>query len=175
MDAYQQTLDDKEALKGVAATSLQAGGEVVSTPPGDVPDPGMDPNSQEPDKSDKRKGEDVKMGEAEEPSPGGMQDMLQPLMGALGPLTQSLGNSNPLQSVGQMAQQLGEQVSKLGGEAAQKAAGSPLKPAALAQPLAGAGKGGGGGGSPINPSSGLPGAPHPASLTGSPSATPSSA
>ena len=69
-----------------------------------------------------------------------MQDMLQPLMGALGPLTQSLGKANPLQSVGQMAQQLGQQVGKLGGDAAKKAA-SPLNPAALAKPLAGAGKG----------------------------------
>lgn len=178
VDAYQQTLDDKEALKGVAATGLQAGGEVVSTPPGDVPDPGMDPNGDKPGESDKKKGEGEKKGEAEEPSSGGMEDMLQPLMGALGPLTQSLGKANPLQSVGQMAQQLGQQVSKLGGDAAKKAAGSPLKPAALAKPLAGAGKGsggGGGGGSPIKPSSNLPGATHPASLAGSPSATPSSA
>ncbi|ANE83423.1 Fis family transcriptional regulator (plasmid) [Mycobacterium adipatum] len=179
VDAYQQTLDDKEALKGVAATGLQAGGEVVSTPLGDIPDPGMDPNSQEPGESDKKKGEGERTGEAEDPASGGMQDMLQPLMGALGPLTQSLGKANPLQSVGQMAQQLGEQVSKLGGDAAKTAAGSsPLKPAAMAKPLAGAGKGsggGGGGGSPIKPSSNLPGATHPASLTGSPSATPSSA
>ena len=177
VDAYQQTLDDKEALKGVAATGLQAGGEVVSTPPGDVPDPGMDPNGHEPGESDEKKNKDEKKSAAEEPA-GGMQDMLQPPMGALGPLTQSLGKANPMQSVGQMAQQLGEQVSKLGGDAAKKAAGNPLKPAALAKPLAGAGKGsggGGGGGSPIKPSSNLPGATHPASLTGSPTATPSNA
>lgn len=176
VDAYQQTLDDKEALKGVAASGLQAGGEAVSTPPGDIPAPGMDPNSQETGESDEKKGKDEKKSDAEDPAEGGVQDMLQPLMGALGPLTQSLGKANPLQSVGQMAQQLGEQVSKLGGEAAKKAA-SPLKPAALAKPLAGAakgGSGGGGGGSPIKPSSNLPGATHPASLTGSPSATPSS-
>ena len=107
-----------------------------------------------------------------------MGDMLQPLMGALGPLTQSLGKANPLQSVGQMAQQLGQQAGKLGADAAKKAA-SPLNPAALAKPLAGAGKGGGGGGkgggSPIKPASNLSGAVHPASLTGTPKATPPTA
>lgn len=179
VDAYQQTLDDKEQLKGVAATGLQTGGEVVSTPPGDLVDPGMDPNGDgQPDEKKDKKGADDKNPDAatdDLASSSGMQDMLQPLMGALGPLTQSLGKANPLQSVGQLAQQLGQQVGKLGGDAAKKAA-HPLNPAALAKPLAGAGKGaggGGGGGSPIKPSSNLPAATHPASLAGSPAATPS--
>ena len=141
VDAFKQTLNDKEQLKGVAASNLQTGGEVASTPPGDLPDPGMDPNGDSaPADNDKKGDKDKKKSDAEDPS-SGMQDMLQPLMGALGPLTQSLGKANPLQSVGQMAQQLGQQVGKLGGDAAKKAA-SPLNPAALAKPLAGAGKGG---------------------------------
>ena len=177
VDALNQTLSDQEQVKGVAASDLQAGGEVASTPPGDLPDPGMDPNGGSAPGNKGKKGDKDKKSDAEDPS--GMQDMLQPLMGALGPLTQSLGNANALQSVGQMAQQLGQQVGKLGGDAAKKAA-SALNPAALATPLAGAGKGGGGGGgkgggSPIKPASNLSGAVHPASLTGTPQATPPTA
>ena len=44
VDALNQTLTDKEQFKGVAAGNLQAGGELASTPPGALPDPGMDPN-----------------------------------------------------------------------------------------------------------------------------------
>jgi hypothetical protein len=176
VDALSQTLTDKEQFKGVAASDLQAGGEVASTPPGDLPDPGMDPNGDSAPWDKDKKGDKDKKSDGEDPS--GMQDMLQPLMGALGPLTQSLGKANPLQSVGEMAQQLGQQVGKLGGDAAKRAAG-PLNPAALAKPLAGAGKGGGGGGkgggSPIKPASNLSGAVHPASLTDTPKATPPTA
>ena len=114
VDAYQQTLNDKEQLKGVAATNHQTGGEAATTPPGDLHDPGMDPNSDSaPADNDKKGDKDKKKSDAEDPS-SGMQDMLQPLMGVLGPLTQSLGKANPLQSVGQMAQQLGQQVGKAG-------------------------------------------------------------
>lgn len=179
VDAFRQALEDKDALKGVAANGLQTGGELVSTPPGNLTDPGLDPNGDSQLGEKDKKGGDEKSSEAateDLASSSGTQDMIQPLMGALGPLTQSLGKVNPLQSVGQIAQQLGQQVSKLGGDAAKMAA-SPLNPAALAKPLAGAGKGAGGaggGGSPINPSSNLPGATHPASLAGSPNATPSS-
>jgi hypothetical protein len=177
VDAFKQTLDDKDQLKGVAANGLQAGGEMVSTPPGELPAPGMDPNSDAPGDKDKKGDKAKKKSDAEDPS--GMGDMLQPLMSALGPLTQSLGKANPLQSVGQMAQQLSQQAGKLGADAAKKAA-SPLNPAALAKPLATAGKGGagggkGGGGSPIKPASNLGGAVHPASLTGTPKATPPTA
>lgn len=178
VDAFRQALDDKDQLKGVAASGLQTGGEIVSTPPGDLPQPGMEANGESDPGEDKDKdGKDDKKKSAGEEPASGMQDMLQPLMGALGPLTQSLSKANPLSSVGQMAQQLGQQVGKLGGEAAKKAA-SPLKPAALAKPLAAAGKGGSGGaggGSPLKPSSNLGAAMHPASLTGTPSATPTAA
>lgn len=173
VDAFKQALDEKDQLKGVAASGLQTGGEMVSTPPGDLPQPGMEANGESAPGEDKDKdGKDDKKKSAGEEPASGMKDMLQPLMGALGPLTQSL--SKPLQSAGQMAQKLGEQVGKMGGEAAKKAA-SPLKPAALAKPLAAAGKGGSGGGagggSPLKPSSNLGAAMHPASLTGTPSAT----
>lgn len=173
VDAFRQALDDKDQLKGAAANGLQAGGELVSTPPGELPAPGMDPNGDSPADKDKKGDKDAKKSDTEDPS--GMGDMLQPLMGALGPLTQSLGKANPLQSVGQMAQQLSQQAGKLGADAAKKAA-SPLNPAALAKPLASAGKGGAGGGKggggPIKPASNLSGAVHPASLTGTPKATP---
>ena len=180
VDALKQALDDKDQLKGAAASGLQTGGEIVSTPPGDLPQPGMEANGESAPGEDKDKDgkHDEKKSAGEEPA-SGVQDMLQPLMGALGPLTQSLSKANPLSSVGQMAQQLGQQVGKLGGEAAKKAA-SPLKPAALAQPLAAAGKGGSGsggagGGSPLKPSSNLGAAMHPAGLNGAPSATPTAA
>ncbi|WP_241473918.1 Fis family transcriptional regulator [Mycolicibacterium neoaurum] len=174
VDAFKQALDDKERIKGAAAGALQTGGEIVSAPPGDLPQPGMESDGEstpgDGKKADKKGDKERSLGE----EPGsGMQDMLQPLMGALGPLTQSLGKANPLQSVGQMAQQLGQQVGKLGSEAAKKAA-SPLNPAALAKPLAAAGKGGSGGaggGSPIKPSSNLGAAMHAASLSGTPAAT----
>jgi hypothetical protein len=176
VDAFRQALDEKDQLKGAAASGLQTGGEIVSTPPGDLPQPGMEANGEsEPGEGKDKDGKDGKKKSAagEEPA-SGMQDMLQPLMGALGPLTQSLGKANPLSSVGQMAQKLGEQVGKMGGEAAKKAA-SPLKPAALSKPLAAAGKGGkgggAGGGSPLKPSSNLGAGVHPASLNGAPSTT----
>ena len=176
VDALKQAYDEKDQLKGVAASGLQTGGEIVSTPPGDLPQPGMEANGESApgeDKDKDGKADEKKKSAGEEPA-SGMQDMLQPLMGALGPLTQSL--TKPLQSAGQMAQKLGEQVGKMGGEAAKKAA-SPLKPAALSKPLAAAGKGGsgggagGGGGSPLKPSSNLGAAMHPAGLNGAPSAT----
>jgi hypothetical protein len=183
VDAFKQALDDKEQLKGAAATGLQNGGTVVSTPPGGVPDPGMDPNGQGAAGDDHHKGKKGgKDAKTDDPSTSSGGDMLEPLMGALGPLTQSLGKANPLQSlgqVGQVAQQLGQQVSKLSGEAAKKAA-APLNAAALGKhlPTAGKGAGGGGGkggGSPIHPSSNLSSATRAASLGGAPSGTPAAA
>lgn len=175
VDALQAALTDKETQKTAAMNGYQVGGETVSTPPGDLPDPGLDPGKAS---SDKNAGKTDKAAKnplgGEDGKGGGLQDMLGPLMGALGPLTQSLGQNNPLSTLGQAAQQIGQQVSKLGGEAAKKAA-SPIKPAALAKP-AGLGKGsggagkGGGGSSPIKPSNPLGGV-HASSLSGSPSAT----
>lgn len=175
VDAYRQALDEKEQLKEAAATGLQVGGDVVSTPPGDLMDPSLNPDGTSESESKGKESDKDKKSELEDLGSSGAQDMLQPLMGALGPLTQSLGKMNPLQSVGQLAQQLGQQAGKLGSEAAKSAA---LKPAALSKPLAGAGKGAGGGGkgggSPIKPSSNLPSATHAAALGGSPSTTPPS-
>lgn len=182
VDAFKQALDDREQLKGAAATGHQNGGTAVSTPPGGVTDPGLDPNGQDASDDGQHKGKKVgKDAKSGDPSTSAGGDMLEPLMGALGPLTQSLGKANPLQSlgqVGQMAQQIGQQVGKLSGDAAKKAA-APLKAASLGQhlPTAGKGAGGGGkgGGSPIHPSSNLPSATRAASLGGAPSATPSGA
>ncbi|OKH76742.1 Fis family transcriptional regulator [Mycobacterium sp. SWH-M3] len=176
VDALQAALTTKETEKGTAMNGYQVGGQTLSTPPGDLPDPGLDPNADsagdKPGKGDKAKNP---LAAAEDGKSGGLQDMLGPLMSALGPLTQSMGQANPLSQVGQMAQQLGQQVSKLGGDTMKKAA-SPLKPTALAKP-AGLGKGGGGGkgkggGSPIKPSNPLGGV-RASSLSGTPSASPS--
>ena len=170
VDALQTALTNKEVDKGTAMSGYQAGGEVVSIPPGDLPDPGLDPNadSGSAEKADKADKAAKALGTEPEQAAAGMQDMLGPLMGALGPLTQSLGKANPLSSLGQAAQQLG----KLGGDAAKNTA-SPLKPAALAKPsgLGAKGSGGkGGGGSPIKPSNPLGGV-RAASLSGSPPAS----
>lgn len=176
VDALQAALTDKETQKGTAMSGYQVGGQTVSTPPGDLPDPGLDPNgasgpADKPGKGDKGKNP---LASQDGKGASGLQDMLGPVLGALGPLTQSLGKANPLSSLGQAAQQLGQQVSKLGGDAAKKAA-SPIKPAALAKPAGLGGKGGsgggkGGGGSPIKPSNPLGGV-RAASLSGSPSAS----
>lgn len=177
VDALHAALTTKETEKGTAMNGYQVGGQTVSTPPGDLPDPGLDPNADS--AGDKLgKGDKAKnpLAAAEDGKSGGLQDMLGPLMSALGPLTQSVGQANPLSQVGQMAQQLGQQVSKLGGDAVKKAA-SPLKPTALAKPAGlgkggGGGKGKGGGGSPIKPSNPLGGV-RASSLSGAPSASPS--
>lgn len=163
VDALQAALTDRETKKGAAMSGYQVGGQAVSTPPGDLLDPGLDPNgdigtADKPGKGDKGKN----LLDSEDQGATGLQDLLGPLMGALGPLTQSLGTANPLSSLGQAAQQ----VSKLGGDPAKKAA-SPIKPAALAKPT-GHNGGKGGGGSPIKPSNPLAGA-RAASLSGSPS------
>ena len=180
VDAWHGALTQQEQRKGTAMTGYQTGGETLSAPPGHLPDPGLDPNgdseeSKKGDKSDKKSSDDE---DAADPAKG-MQSMLEPVMGAVGPLMQSLGKANPLQQLGQIGQQLGQQVGKLGAEAAKKAASPPLKPAALAKPNAAAGKGGGGGGkggggSPIKPVSSLGGATHASSLAGTPPSSPPS-
>lgn len=175
VDALQAALTNKETQKDTAMSGYQTGGQTVSTPPGDLTDPGLNPNGDSGTADKLGKGDKGKnpLASQDGKGAGGLQDMLGPLMGALGPLTQSLGKANPLQSLGQAAQQLGQQVTKMGGDAAKKAS-SPIKPAALAKP-AGLGKGsgggkGGGGGSPIKPSNPLGGV-RASSLSGSPSGT----
>lgn len=170
VDALQAALTDRETRKGAAMSGYQVGGQTVSTPSGDLLDPGLDPSGDIGTADKPGKGDKGKNPLASEDGQGAssLQDMLGPLMGALAPLMQSLGNANPLSSLGQAAQQ----VSKLGGDAAKKAAG-PIKPAALAKPAGLGGKGGrgggkGGGGSPIKPSTSLAGV-RAASLSGSPS------
>ena len=55
VDALNQTLTDKEQFKGVAASDLQAGGEVASTPPGDAARPRHGPQRrQRPGDKDKK-------------------------------------------------------------------------------------------------------------------------
>ncbi len=175
--AYRTRLVGMQQSAGTAMTGYQTTGQTASTPPGTLPDPGLDPNAgtaqgptPDPTPGDadyKLKDKDTKTPTSDDGS--GMQDMLGPLMSALGPLMESLGQANPLKSLGQIGQQLGQQGGNLAKAA--KPASSPIKPAALAKPHpAGAHKGGGG--SPIKPAASLSGAIHPASLTGTPPSSP---
>ena len=130
VDALDEILVNKDQVKGNSMNIYQNGGETLSALPANLPDPGLDPNG---DSDDAEQGDkDRKKSPEVDDAASGMQDMLNPIMGAMGPLMQSLGKANPLQTLGQLAQQLGQQASKLGSEAAKKAVSPPLKPAALA-------------------------------------------
>jgi hypothetical protein len=97
------------------------------------------------------------------------QDMLSPAMGALSPLA-GLAKANPLQSLGQAAQSLGQQVSKAGSSALHPHSGQLGNAAPLPHhPSAGLGGGGG-----IKGGAGLGGALHPAASSNpaAPTATP---
>lgn len=101
VDALQAALTTKETEKSTAMSGYQAGGQTASTPPGDLPDPGLNPaGPSTPDKHGKqdKAGKDPLAGQ--DGKGGGLQDMLGSLMGALGPLTESLGKANPLNSLG---------------------------------------------------------------------------
>jgi PPE family len=176
--AYQARLAGMQQSAGIAMTGYQTTGQTASTPPGTLPEPGLNPNAENApgptpdptpgDANNELDDKDPATPAADDQS--GSQGMLSQLMSALGPLLQSAGQANPLQSLGSLGQ-VGQQLSQQASKAAQ-AASSPIKPAALAKPhLAAAHKGGGGGGSPIKPAS-ISGAVHPASLTGTPASTP---
>lgn len=177
VDAWQAALVEQDQRKAAGMSGLQAGGEAVSTPPGDLLDPQLAPEGTGVEEaSDDGDHDDVDDEDTADLDDGasGMQDLLGPLMGVAGPAAQAAGKANPLSSLGQAAQQFAQQAGQLGSTAAKKAA-SPLKPAALAKPGARASKGGGGAGkgggsSPIKPASGLRGA----ALGGAPAATPPS-
>ncbi|WP_292974832.1 Fis family transcriptional regulator [Mycobacterium sp.] len=161
-----------QGLASSAAESYQAGGHGASTPPGTLPDPGLDPNTSgaDPDNNPNDPKQQPKDDATKDPDQqsSGMQDILSSMMGALQPLMKAAGN--PTQSLGQLGQ-LAQQAGSLAGMGSKGAAHSPIKPAALSGAHPGAGHGGGGG-SPIK-GAGLAGV-HPASLSGSPAATPAS-
>lgn len=192
VDALSDALTEKQQLSAGAMTGYQDGGKAVSTSPATLPDPGLDPNgsggTSDPNGKAGKAGLDgTKKGTGKDSgADSGAQDMLSPLLGAMGPLMQSVGKANPLQGLGQAAQQLGQQVSQQIGQLA-KAGGSPIKPAALdgLHPAAGKGigkgAGGGGGGKPLGVGSsikggaGIAGGTHPAATPGGgPAAEPSS-
>lgn len=165
--AFKTRLASMQQSAGFAMTGYQSGGQTVSSPPAPLlGQPGLDPNGQDspgplpPEASTVEHKLDDKDPASPASSEGAGQNMLTPLMGALGPLLQSVGGANPLQALGQVGQQLGQLAS------AAKPASSAIKPAAVAHPNAGAGKGGGGGS--IKPSGGLGATMHPASATGTP-------
>ncbi|MBS4730599.1 Fis family transcriptional regulator [Mycobacterium sp. SM1] len=178
---YRIKLTGMQQQASTAMTGYQSAGETSSTPPGTLPDPGLDPNSigaagpvagPAGDTADKLKDGEQHAPEAPEAEEvSGMQDILSALMGALSPLMESVGQANPLSSLGQLGQQLSQQAGDLAKAA--KPASSPIKPAALVNAHRGAGSGhkGGGGGS-IKPAASLGGAVHPAALFGTPASSP---
>jgi hypothetical protein len=164
----------RQGEASAAAVGYQTGGTGVSTPPGTLPDPGLDPNTSGADSNDdpttptQPPGDQAKKDPAQQSGQqgdqqggSGMQDILSSMMGALSPLLKAV--SSPAQSLGQLAQQAGG----LAGMGS-KAAHAPIKAAGLSG--AHAGGGAHGGGSPIK-GAGLAGAVHPASLSGAPPST----
>lgn len=181
VDALAASLATKQQASATAISGYQGIGTTASAPPGDLSDPGLDPHpGTAPDNTNSEPGnikDDAKKPalDADKLTGGaGLQDMLAPIMGAAGPLMGSLAKANPLQMLGQAAQQLGQQAGNL----AKNPHGSPLKPAALNTPHAGAGKGGagkggGGGAGGIKPGgAGIGGAVHPAAPGATPSTQP---
>ncbi len=178
VDDYKATLTGWQQQSSDAAGTYQETGEAASTVPGELPDPGLDPNQTDQDNPGEENTERPTELDGEETNPleelGGAQELLSPLLGALS----SLGQANPLAQVGKIGEQLGQQVSQIGqqvGQVAQQAGKlsqhptSPLKANPLASThLSGAGSAGKGG---LNPGAGIPGAAHPASA---PPATPAS-
>jgi len=176
--AYRVKLARMQQSATTAMTGYQSAGQTASTPPGTLPDPGLDPNTDgapgptlDPTADDANKLTDKDPETPTSDAGSGAQGMLGPLMSALGPLMKSIGQANPLQALGQIGQQLGQQASNVA--AAAKPPSSPIKPAALAKSHpAGAAHKGGGGASPIKPAASLSGAVHPASLTATPASSP---
>lgn len=187
--AYQTQLTGMQHTARVTLTGYTTTGKAAGTPPSTLtPGPGLAPNtpiapgSPTPNTGDKP-GETDQQDDPPAPKSGdgspqtskssasgegsGFQDMLGSLMGALGPLMQSFGQGNPLQSLGQLGQQLSQQAGNLA-----KATKPPIKPAALthAHPAGGGAHKGGGGGSPIKPAA--LGGVHSAGLTGTPASSP---
>ncbi|OBJ84185.1 PPE domain-containing protein [Mycobacterium sp. 1245852.3] len=187
--AYQTQLTGMQHTARVTLTGYTTTGKAAGTPPGTLPPgPGLAPNtpnapgSPTPNTGDKP-GQTDQQDDPPTPKSGdgspqtskssasgegsGFQDMLGSLMGALGPLMQSFGQGNPLQSLGQLGQQLSQQAGNLA-----KATKPPIKPAALthAHPAGGGAHKGGGGGSPIKPAP--LGGVHSAGLTGTPASSP---
>jgi hypothetical protein len=139
VDAYAQALTERQQAASAGMSGYQGAGQMVSTPPGALPPPGLAPDAMSEDHSDTDPlGKKKHRGDED----GAATDLISPVMGALGPMVQSAGKLNPLGAVGQVGQ-LGSQ---LAGAAHPK---SGFKPAAVAhtagKTLSG-GKGIGGGG-----------------------------
>ena len=178
----------RQGEAGAAALGYQVGSQTVSTPPGTLPDPGLDPHTsganadddpastpQQPpknlpskDQAPQDQGSPATQNPADQ-APGqgsGMQDIMSSMMGALSPLMKAA--SSPMQGLGQLGQ-LAQQAAQMAGMGA-KAAHAPIKPAALSGAHPG-GAGGHHGGGGAGAGASLAGV-HPASLSGTPSSTP---
>lgn len=181
-DAWQAKHDAMQQKATDSMVGYQGTGQTISTPiaPG-VPDPRLAPNSggtnpqDQPGAGDKTTTTDPsdldKMKSKKDAKDGasGGQDPISQIMQAPAKAAQSLGQSNPLSSLGQAAQSMGQMA---GGKPA--GSGSPLKPsdmkpAKAASPKAGgAGKGMGGGGIKGGAGIGSSGAVHPAAVSTTP-------
>ncbi|WP_255785940.1 PE domain-containing protein [Mycobacteroides abscessus] len=187
-DAWQAKHDTMQQKATDSMVGYQGTGQTISTPitPG-VPDPKLAPNAgginpqdqpgagdkttSDPSDLDKKKSKkDTKDGAS------GGQDAISQIMQAPAKAAQSLGQNNPLSSLGQAAQSMGQM-----GGAKPAGTGSPIKPASASPAKSGAHKAGGAGkglgGSGIKGGAGIgsSGAVHPAAVSSTPasaSATP---
>lgn len=172
VDALDAALTGKDQTKSQVLTDYQTTGDDLSTAPGELLDPALDPNATGDPDDDGDDDKDKKKGKTDADSDGASDapDALGQLPQALG----ALGKANPLQSLGRAAQQLGQQAGQQAGKLGQGMKPTPghgIKPAAAHLPKSAAGHGGGS--SPIKPASSIGGAAvRPASLTGSPATSP---
>lgn len=180
-DAWQAKHDAMQQKATDSMVGYQGTGQAISNPiaPG-VPDPKLAPNAggtnpqdqpgagdkttTDPSDLDKKKSKK----DAKDGASGG-QDAITQIMQAPAKAAQSLGQNNPLSSLGQAAQSMGQM-----GGAKPAGTGSPLKPstASPAKPAAhkagGAGKGLGGGGIKGGAGIGSSGTIHPAAVSATP-------
>lgn len=171
VDALDAALTGKDQTKSAVLTDYQTTGQDVSTVPGELGDPALDPNaSGEPDDEDDTDKDKHKKSKSDDDASGGSDAIGQLPQQAMG----ALGKANPMQALGKAAQQLSQQAGKLGQAMKPTAPNHAMKSGAAHLPKAGAGRGGGS--SPIKPASGIggggSGAVRPAALTGSPAASP---
>lgn len=112
VDAYSAALTDQQQSASAAMTGYQGTGQALAIP-GQLPDPGLAPES--PAGDDGAGQTDPKHAEKHAGQDQSPADMLSPILGAVGPMLQSVGKVNPLSAAGQAAQQLG-QLSQLGSQ-----------------------------------------------------------
>lgn len=181
VQAYSAALSAKQHQSGSAITGYQVTGQTVSASPGDLFDPNLNPNgvgqpnpAGDPPTTDDLNAKKTKpLTDGADPTTG-PQELLSSMLGAVGPMLGAVARANPLQSLDQAAQQLGQQIGKLGGAShpgTPSKATAPTSPGTGAHKGVGAGKGLGAGGI----KAGMGGALHPAAAATTPAVTTSPA